>query len=252
MIALADYNNNPYDLSAGKLTFKEVYERFTKEKFPKITWENQNGYRMAFKRSEPLHDLHFADIRKSHMQEIIDKCDRSYGTKRKIKTLYNQLYKFAMENDLTHKDYAKFVELPRDNTKSSRKPFTKKEIDKLWKNIDRLEDIDTVLIMIYTGLRPGELVEVKNEMIKLEERYFRAGFKTVAGTNRVIPIHKKIHPLIERRVNLGNEYLVSTYEGTQMGYYNYYHSRWKHVMEQLGMEHKPHDCRHTFATLMDN
>ena len=23
-------------------------------------------------------------------------------------------------------------------------------------------------------------------------------------------------------------------------------------MEQLGLEHKPHDCRHTFATLMDN
>lgn len=23
-------------------------------------------------------------------------------------------------------------------------------------------------------------------------------------------------------------------------------------MEQLGMDHKPHDCRHTFATLMDN
>ncbi len=37
-----------------------------------------------------------------------------------------------------------------------------------------------------------------------------------------------------------------------MSYYTYYHERWKIVMEQLEMNHKPHDCRHTFATLMDN
>lgn len=41
------------------------------------------------------------------------------------------MYKFAMENDLTHKDYARFVELPRDNTKSSRQPFNLDEIKKL-------------------------------------------------------------------------------------------------------------------------
>src|SRR5699024_303556 len=33
MVALADYNNNPYDLSAGKLTFKEVYEKLIKEQY---------------------------------------------------------------------------------------------------------------------------------------------------------------------------------------------------------------------------
>ncbi|WP_020006835.1 site-specific integrase [Salinicoccus albus] len=73
--------------------------------------------------------------------------------------------------------------------KSSRKPFSLDEIDKLWNNVHRLDDIDTVLIMIYTGLRPGELVEVKNKNIYLEERYFRGGFKTEAGTNRLVPIH---------------------------------------------------------------
>ncbi|MGX4667792.1 hypothetical protein JNUCC74_00985 [Cerasibacillus sp. JNUCC 74] len=130
---------------------------------------------MAFNRSESLHDLKFVDIRKAHLQALIDNCDKSHGTKRKIKVLFNQMYKFAMENDLTHKDYARFVELPRDNTKSSRQPFNLDEIKKLWENVDRLDFIDTVLIMIYTGLRPGELVEVKNENIHLDKRYFRGG-----------------------------------------------------------------------------
>lgn len=252
MMALAEYNSNPYDLSSGKITFKEVYERFVKEKFPKMSKSSQSGYRMAFNRSEDLHDLKFIDIRKSHMQKVIDSCDKSHGTKRKIKILYNQLYKYAMENDLTQRDYARFVELPKDNTKSSRKPFTLDEIKKLWENLDRLDDIDTVLIMIYTGLRPGELVEVKNESVYLEKRYFRGGFKTEAGTNRVIPIHKKIHKLIEKRMDPDNEYLIANHEGNKMSYYTYYHERWKKVMEQLEMEHRPHDCRHTFATLMDN
>ncbi|MGG4180541.1 MULTISPECIES: tyrosine-type recombinase/integrase [Virgibacillus] len=106
--------------------------------------------------------------------------------------------------------------------------------------------------MIYTGLRPGDLVEVKNENIHLDKRYFRGGFKTEAGTNRVIPIHKKIHSLIEARMDPKKEYLVINHENNKMSCYVYYHEKWKKIMEQLEMDHKPHDCRHTFATLMDN
>lgn len=252
MMALADYNSNPYDLSSGKITFKEVYERYAKERFPKVSKSSHSGYRMAFNRSESLHDLKFIEIKKAHLQSVIDKCDKSYGTKRKIKVLFNQLYKYAMQNDLTHKDYATFVELPKNDTVSSRKPFTIDEINKLWDNVDRLEFIDTVLIMIYTGLRPGELVTIENKKIKLEERYFRGGFKTDAGTNRVVPIHKKIHSLIERRIDEQNKNLIVNSDGNDMTYYTYYHDRWQNLMKQLEMKHKPHDCRHTFATLMDN
>lgn len=115
-----------------------------------------------------------------------------------------------------------------------------------------MDFIDTVLIMIYTGLRPGEMVEIKTENINLEERYLRGGFKTEAGTNRLIPINKKILPLIQQRYSAENEFLIVNHEGKQMSYYNYYEDHWKKVMEQLQLEHKPHDCRHTFATLMDN
>lgn len=37
-----------------------------------------------------------------------------------------------------------------------------------------------------------------------------------------------------------------------MKYDNYYRERFSPIMEQLGMKHKPYDCRHTFATLMNN
>ncbi|GIP65693.1 hypothetical protein J32TS6_42480 [Virgibacillus pantothenticus] len=107
-------------------------------------------------------------------------------------------------------------------------------------------------LTVTTGLRPGELVEVKNENIHLNKRYFRGGFKTEAGTNRVIPIHKKVHKLIEDRMDPSNEYLITNYEGNKLSYYVYYHEKFKKIMQQLELKRKPHDCRHTFATLMDN
>ncbi|WP_017795146.1 tyrosine-type recombinase/integrase [Oceanobacillus kimchii] len=252
MVALADYNSNPYDLSSGKITFAEVYERFSKAKFHKISRSNVLGYQASYKRCEPLHDMKFIEIKKPHLQSVIDNCDKSHGTKRKIKVLFNQLYKYAMEHDLTHRDYSKFVELPKDNTNSTRKPFNIDEIKLLWDNLDRLDDIDTALIMIYSGIRPGELVEIKNKDINLDERFFRGGIKTSAGKNRLIPIHKKIHSLIEKRMDSNNEYLIVNGQGNKVSYYSYYQDKWKRIMEQLELKHKPHDCRHTFATLMDN
>lgn len=49
MVALAEYNKNPYDLEGGKTTFTEVYEMFKKEKYPKISKSNINGYNAAYK-----------------------------------------------------------------------------------------------------------------------------------------------------------------------------------------------------------
>ena len=101
------------------------------------------------------------------------------------------------------------------------------------------------------GLRPGELLEVKLEDINIKERYLRGGFKTEAGTNRLIPLNKKILPFLEKRMN-AQQYLVVNSKGHQMSYHNFHYDHFKKVMELLKLEHKPHDCRHTFATLMDN
>lgn len=256
MTALAEYNKHPYNVEAHKTTFAQMYQMFYDERFGKLPdgaeRSSKNGYSAAYKHAESLHSMKFIEIRKSHLQKVIDDCPAGHGTKRKIKVLFNQMYKFAMENDLVTKDYSKFVKLPKKTEGSTRKPFTEQEIKLLWDNVNRMDDIDTVLIMIYSGLRPGELVEIENEKINLKERYFRGGFKTDAGTNRVIPIHRKIHHLIENRMNEKNKYLISKEDHTNLSYYSYYHDRWKKIMEQLGLEHKPHDCRHTFATMMDN
>lgn len=252
LAALAEFNKNPYSIESSTVTFAELYDKFSSEKFNRISKPNVNGYKAAYKISESLHNMKFVDIKKPHLQSVIDNCEKGYGTLRKIKVLFNQLFKFALENDIITKDYSKFVELGENEDESTRKPFTKEEIQILWDNVNRMDFIDTILIMIYSGLRPGELVLIETENIDIENRTMRGGIKTRAGKNRIIPINKKVLPFISKRVSERYKYLIVNNDKKAMSYFTYYDCKFKVIMEQLQLVHKPHDCRHTFATLMDN
>ncbi len=254
MLALAKYHENPYSIEASTVTFSELYEKWSEEKFRKKTSKSTiNGYGAAYKLSSEIHDMKFIEIKKPHLQSVIDQCDRGHGTLRKIKVLFNQLFKYALETDVVVKDYSKFVDIGEDESESTRKPFTDEEIKLLFDNVDRLDFIDTVLILIFTGFRIGELLLIKTVDIDIDNRTMKGGLKTAAGKNRIVPINKKILPFVTRRKMEGHEFLIVNHEQKQMRYWNYYEERWKIIMEQLGMpDHRPHDCRHTFATLMDN
>lgn len=250
MIALAEYNKNPYDIDSKKVTFEDIYDMWAKEKFKDkpIT----RGYKFAFNLSEPLHKLTFTDIRKVHMQDIIDNMDKSYSSKSVTKTFYGQLYKFALENDIVEKDYSKFVKVTKESNKNKKEPFSETEIKVLWDSLDKVENVDMALIMIYTGMRPGELLELETDNIHLNERYLVGGIKTEAGKDRIIPINKKILPLIRKRIDERNKTLIVNSRGNKMTYNSFLKDYWNPLKGALKMEHTAHECRHTFATMMDN
>jgi integrase len=251
IIALAEYNKNPYDLDTKKITFADVYKKWSAKKYTsKISDTNIKGYRSAFNKSELLYNMIFSEIRTDHMQAIIDKCDKGHSTLSKLKVLYGQLYNYAVEHDIVNKNYATFVNIGEDEDESTRIPFTQKEINLLWDNVGEINLIDTILIMIYSGLRVGELLIMKTDTIDIENRTMRGGIKTKAGKNRIIPINKKIVQMVKTRLVEGHDYLIVE-EGQPMTYSVYY-EQFKLIMAQLHIEHKTHDCRHTFATLMDN
>lgn len=248
MIALAQYNNDPYDLDANKITFAEIYEKWSEEKFPKISDSNVRGYKTSFNKCSMLHNMKFRQIKKMHMQRVINENEHlSYQVRMKLKTLFSQLYQFAIENDIVEKDYSKFVEAGEQTTKIIRKPFTDAEIETLWRNLN-IPYVDTILIMIYSGMRVGELLEMKCDNIDINNQIMIGGIKTKASIDRTIPIHDRILPLIDT----SNKYLVVSPTGKKMSYNNYIQRQFTPTMKELGMNHLPHDCRHTTATLLDN
>ena len=133
---LAEYNNNPFDIKASKATFQEVYERWSKEKFPTISKSNVKGYEASYRVCGTLYNKVFRDIRLMDLQFVVDTCEKNYPTLKKLKGLFNQLYAYAMKNDICNKDYSEFVDLSRykdkNPNKRDRNKFTKEQIARLW------------------------------------------------------------------------------------------------------------------------
>lgn len=257
MLALSEYNSSPYDITRETITFEEVYRKWSKEHFTKVSQSAIENYSNAFRKyCKSLYKIRFKDIRLTHLQGVIDDCGMAHPTRAVIKTLFRVLYKFAMKNDIIEKDYSQYVNVGQREGMLKRKPFTQYEIDILFKNVDKLEYVDTVLIMIYTGLRISELLDIKIENVYLDERYMIGGMKTKAGKNRIIPIHKKIEPFIKEyyEKNKDKEYLITNAFDRQMQYSNYRREKWDNIMEKMQFKdnHLPHDCRHTFASMADN
>lgn len=246
--ALAKYNDNPYDVDANRLTFSEMYKMYMESR-RETSRSNFNKLTMSYNLSEPLHDKRFAELRKVHMQKVIDECGKSYWTKTAIRTLYNQMYRFALQNDLVHRNYAQFIEMSKGENLTKRVPFSKDGINLLWDNLDK-ECVSASLVMIYTGMRPGEVIGIETKNVFLEERYLIAGIKTDAGKDRLVPIHKRIEPLIKDALDVSDD-ILSFFDGQTFAYETL-RVKFRELMDELGLEHRPHDCRHTFATMMDN
>ena len=125
---LADYNKNPFDLTKAKITFEEVYEKWSKQKFKTISNSNINAYKASYKCCKNLYETPFKDLRLSNLQGVIDNCGKNYPTLRKLKVLFGQLYEYAMKNDICQKDYAQYVDIiqykDRNPNKLERNKFT--------------------------------------------------------------------------------------------------------------------------------
>lgn len=254
LAGLLEYHNNPLVFDNKSITFAEVFERWSKTKYEDASKSSINLYNAAFMHLEPLHHIVFTNVRPDNIRACISNCDRGMSTKKSIKVLCKQLYDWAIENDLTDKNYATFVKIKEDEKtmekQTERLPFTYDEIQTLWDN-QGIEFVDTILILLYSGMRIEELLILKTENINLTERWLKTGVKTAAGKDRLIPINKSIFKLIENRYNPENEYLLMNSRGRKMQYGNYRRKKWDVIMEKLNMNHLPHDTRHTFTSEMN-
>ena len=265
MIALAEYNKDPYDLNAEKITFEEVCQELARTALLEKGQASRKQFEAAYKKCAPLYQMKMKDIKKKHMQDVLDEYGHMSETAQvNIKTVFKMVFTFCMENDLVKKDYSQFVKIKGKDAEQIHVPYTAEEIAKLWASLGTPVELtlgryhsvtvypaDTVLMLIYTGMRPSELLQIRCEDVNLAERYMVGGMKTDAGKDRIIPLHDDIVPLVEKRLAAGTEWLIP-YKVDKPAKLQQYHLRvFNPLMEALGMNHLPHDGRHTFATFAD-
>ena len=245
---LAEYHNSPYNLERDKITFENIFNKWCEAKESKLDPKNFKGYRMAYNLCSPIHNAKFSDLRKPQLQKMMDDINKSTPTKAKVKTLLRQMYELAMDMDIVSKDYSQGLDLTTEVESNERVPFSPEEIEKLWKLSETDEFARVILILIYTGVRINELLNLKIENVHLEERYMIGGSKTKAGKDRIIPIADKIHPFISELYDENNKVLLVSTRSEGMSYHSF-HRRWTPFMEKHNFKHLIHDTRVTFASL---
>ena len=268
--ALVEYNRKPYELEKS-ITVKELFERWSPTYIEKKKFKNtiQTFYN-TWQYCSSVYDLQVKELRVRHIKYCMEEGlavikgveqKPSPIVQTRIKSLFNLMLDYALEYELVDKNVARTFKISSDlihtigQVKNGHIPYSEEEISLLWDNVD-YPGVDILLIQCYSGWRPRELCELKISDVNLEEGSMRGGMKTVAGTNRLVPIHSKIMPLVKRRYDEATEneleYLFNVNRPDGWGNvttYNYTYLIEKLVKKfNLDPNHRPHDGRKHFVT----
>lgn len=272
--ALVEYNKNPYDLDSV-ITFQDLYDRWSKDYYKDYTPSGVRSYKSAWSYcSNIIKEMRVIDIRTRHLKTCIEEANiikngeivsASPGIKTRIKSIFNLMFDYAMEYELVDKNYARLFSLPEDVTREiedSREEhiaFDEYEMKKLWDNIDKYNYVDYIIYQCYSGWRPTEMCLIALSDVNFDEGYIVGGIKSENGRNRLVPIHPKVRPIIEKEYNKAKEmksnWLFNWLDEDRIRNpkmnYTRYRRAFMGVMQVLNLnsDHKPHDPRKTFSTM---
>lgn len=259
-ILLAEYNKNPWDVDRIKITLQELFDLWLEKKWIKLGTSNQKSLKSAYKHIKKLSNMKYREIKAYHMQDCIDNCGRGYSTQGSIKNLWVHLDKFSLELDITTRCYSDLLTSdPVPDTNRDR--FTDAEVNKVWSAYKEYLDgkdfgnvpaewLDTILIFLYTGFRISELLNLKTKNVNLKDNTFKGGVKTNAGKDRIVPIHSDILQIVKNRLKFDSEYFLNV-NGRKVKT-TAYRTNWNSLMAYLEIDKTPHECRHTFESVLDS
>lgn len=231
------------------MTFKEVYEAWKTEHFRGLTDNGIEGYETAYKHFESLFNETFRAIRTSDYQKIVDALadkGRKRPTMEKVKQLASQMSKWAVREEIISTNFAQFIKLP-EAEKAEKDIFTAADIRKLKESRDDAAKL--VIILVYTGMRIGELFSLETE--RVFKNYCIGGEKSEAGRDRIIPIPAECRSEMAyfRSRAEGKPLLIDGYDGNR-SVENFRKRDYYPLLETLGIEKKPpHSTRHTYASM---
>lgn len=243
--ALREFLVNPYDLNNDKITLLDIFEKWKDNN--DLSEKSLLNYTQSFNRAKHLHNFPIKDLKVGHIEMAINELTPSMG--KLLRNTLNQLFLYAMKHEIVDKNIVQLVKAKENENKKVKVPFTLEQINAI-KSFEH-PYTDTAIILLYTGLRIRELLEIENKNIFLDKRYMVGGLKTSSGKNRIIPIHDEIFELIKRRYNPDRKYLICYENGSKIPYLKYRRLFWDRMQTALNFKQTPHEARHTFITQAD-
>lgn len=247
MTALMDYHRNPYDLSHGETTFEECYNAWWERKYP--TLKNTAPYTAAYKILEPIKGKKFSEITYGMMQNVFDRSGKNAPMLEFAKIIVTSVYKEAAKGSIvTNEVYERMKLLEVGNKNPDSRPHKRisaADLAKIWENKDD-PSAQFALILIYTGCRISEILNLKPKQIDMEKKYFHIDDAKTPSGIREVPIADKIVPFFEEFLQKHTKYLTGNYSA----YPTCMRNIWNPLMQALKLDYIPHDCRVTLISLL--
>lgn len=232
MDALSRYSTDPINLDARSWTFSDVYSVVYADAKPSMRLR----LKTAYNRCEFLHRKRMVDVTVSDLDLAASLfAGQSHESQASFTMLISRIYQHLIRHDAVKRDLTPYIKMPEPTAPKDRVILDKDEIKAV------LERGDEVMkLLLYTGMRINELLEMKMKDVYLDCEYPNLHViksKTSNGIRR-IPIHKDVLDIVESQA--GKEYLINPH----LGYMHYMRHEWV----KYGIEKNPRDFRRTFAT----
>lgn len=267
--ALDAYNRHP--TMKYNYTLSDVYEDWKKFAFDDIAKQTQTSWTTSWEKIKSCRNPALAnkctrEITTGEIRQLLDyyaneraefdangklvtypALSKSYITK--IKALLTQLFDHAMENNIVDRNYAAMVKIPKMDA-GKRRPFSDLEFAQLEKGWANAPGGDACLVLCYTGFRVSEFCQLTKFSYDPVNKTLSGGIKTEAGRDRIVPVHPKILPIVERWYRECRGPLYARPDGKAYNKDTFAKGVWGPCMRSLGLpdDLTPHSARHTFAT----
>lgn len=258
---LIAYNKNPSLFNPSEITFGEIFKLWSAEHFPKIAKTTAANYNAAYKHCELLYGKKFISLKISDLQAVIRAMSRAkigYASQKKCRQLMHLMYEYAVKYKIipAAADITCYIDIDKKVTKYPKKPFITRQLNRVKKLANSDAELSCwamcIVMMCYSGVRPGEFLAIQKSDVKLKQRYFIVrDSKTEAGRNRAVPISRKALPYFRAWMDKPGKTLITVDDGAALSYHRF-RTRFDNVMLATSCHHTPHECRHTCATLLDN
>lgn len=227
-------------------TLQALWEEYQAGKYRKLSASRQEKYRIAWPKLADLHLCTIDLLTTADLQAAVNDRASTFYPARDMRDLLSILYQLAMANGFVPVNLADYIDLPPLNAKEQ-VAFAPEEITSLW--VDYAAGnwwTGYILLMIYTGMMPGELQQMQKTDIDLDAHtIYGAGLKTDIRKRKPIILADEIVPVLADV--MGRTKGEKVIRINKDSFYDVYYE----TLARAGVRKLvPYTCRHTAATVL--
>lgn len=246
--AALKYAANPPRKEAPAFTLREYWRTWSKGAMLDIGKSKQTAYKIAWEKLSSIADQRIDALTIEQLQRTVDEHAATYYPAKDMRVLLSHLYKLAMAEGKVQRNLSEFIRLPKLEEKEM-EAFSETEIRRMWESYKAgNENMGYILLMIYTGMMPGELYKLEPRMIQWStHEIVGCGLKTKKRRETPMVFPSFLVPVLVDLVDRASEKtgrLLAMHPDT-------FRKEYALALQRANVRYlPPYSCRHTTATAL--